>query len=179
MMVDDVDDDHCSFPPPPTCKNMCTFMAKNDSARERIGKISFLFDLKSIFFWGKKNGIFIRAKWHFKCTCICWHISLFWKLHSRQILGNNTKAIVHRLMGGWSEGEHVCTVTSKMVTIPKKVHFHSVSSSEEMLYDRHERVSVRKIIVLLQQYAHQLFPHNGDQQPIFLFLAFELHSGFS
>ena len=55
-----------------------------------------------------------------------------------------------------------------MVTIPKKVHFHSVSSSEEMLYDRHERVSVRKIIVLLQQYAHQLFPHNGDQQPIFL-----------
>ena len=48
-----------------------------------------------------------------------------------------------------------------------------------MLYDYKERAKVRKNISLLHQYANQLFPFNGDQRLVFIFVAFQLHPGFN
>ena len=50
---------------------------------------------------------------------------------------------------------------------------------KDMLHDRKERAKVRKNISLLHQYANQLFPFNGEQRLVFIFVAFQLHPGFN
>ena len=69
--------------------------------------------------------------------------------------------------------------TAPSSTVPQQIisqiNFQEVP---KMLHCRKERLKVRKNITLLQQYANQLFPCNGDQRLIFLFAAFELHPEF-
>ena len=59
--------------------------------------------------------------------------------------------------------------TAPSSTVPQQIisqiNFQEVP---KMLHCRKERLKVRKNISLLQQYANQLFPCNGDQRLIFL-----------
>ena len=50
--------------------------------------------------------------------------------------------------------------------------------AKEMLYNRQARLKLRQNINLVKQYTNELFPYNGDQRLVFLFLGFELHSEF-
>ena len=70
---------------------------------------------------------------------------------------------------------HPATRVSASKQVHSTIPFQQVNG---MWYEHQERVKVRKNITLLRQYTHELFPHNGDQRLVFLFVAFELHSGF-
>ena len=127
----------------------------------------------------KKNGIFIRAKWHFKCTCICWRISLFWKLHSRQILGNNTKAI-YTPIKGWLKLRRTCMYSNfKNGNHTKEGSFpFRFIKRRNVVWSSWEGFSA-KDYCFASAICSSIFSAQWGPATHLSFVAFELHSGFS